>query len=330
MRDLAKVYGADGIVAFNVSWAYDPVTYRQLDHLEPVEWSWNTPTGQVRLTAREQELLAPLLADPALQEQLQSAANGEDLVGVGFLFQDDAPQFVGHYRAQSQESIDTADLPAAIPGAVASLDGDEDDEEAVVGSGSTNTAPSRDTLWGSGQIAPLRESGFTGVRATYGGGGDSGSVEEVVIEGVEDPTPEQDEAASALADWVTENLGYDWYNNEGGGGTFVVQPDGQIVFEEAFVFEDTTEMSVSKLAGKEPLTWGPVETRAVRRDVLTRLLADKKLERDRRVNLVGGLEILLAGALADPIEAADAEADGPPAAGTRPTRRKPAARKPVQ
>jgi hypothetical protein len=94
--------------------------------------------------------------------------------------------------------------------------------------------------------------GVAHITIEYSGGGDSGQIDEINVTGVADaqqvPLAKEHECMlgkpgtlkdliDRWADGITEQLGYDWYNNDGGGGTITITPSEGKVDVDAHYFE---------------------------------------------------------------------------------------------
>lgn len=82
-------------------------------------------------------------------------------------------------------------------------------------------------------FAALKDAGVTLVTISYDGGGDSGQVEDVEFEGdgIEDAIC-KDNFENDLQDLAThileQHYDYDWYNNDGGYGTIVINLEEEV------------------------------------------------------------------------------------------------------
>lgn len=100
----------------------------------------------------------------------------------------------------------------------------------------------------------LQKISFTGsITIEYSGGGDSGRIDDIIIDDVlhtresleelllprEYGSEEKNWMAfiTGWADHLTDSLEYDWYNNDGGGGTITIEPQSGLIKVDAYYNE---------------------------------------------------------------------------------------------
>ena len=83
----------------------------------------------------------------------------------------------------------------------------------------------------------MKTRGIKNGIVSFEGGGDNGYVNEQIE--LDSETNEQ--IPRFVADWIERNLSYDWYNNEGGQGTYTFNFEDEIIYSDCQQNYDSTE-----------------------------------------------------------------------------------------